>query len=254
MAEYTFGDSALAAERLGHLDSVFGPSTDELLLLCTDRPGRVADLGCGPGWTTTRLGARYPTASLTGIDASEAFVDLARTSVPVATFVVGDVTQPLPGAPFDLIYARFVLAHLHDAPAAVANWTAALAPGGSLVLEETEHISTDDPDFSEYEALVRRRVGITGAQVYAGSLIRADLPSRLEVVVDRVLAVDLTAADAAAMFRRNLEAWGSDAIDQGLVTKSGCADLLERLRARESDNTRGCFDWTHRQLVARTTH
>ncbi len=96
--------------------------------------------------------------------------------------------------------------------------------------------------------------GTRARQVYAGSLIRADLPSRLDVVVDRVLTVDLTAADAAAMFRRNLETWGSDAVDQGLVTESGCADLLERLRARESDDARGCFDWTHRQLVARTTH
>jgi SAM-dependent methyltransferase len=161
------------------------------------------------------------------------------------------VTQPLPGAPFDLIYARFVLAHLPDAPATVANWTAALAPGGSLVLEETEHISTDDPGFSEYEALVRRRVGITGAQVYAGSLIRAVLPARLDVVVDRVLQLDITAADAAAMFRRNLEAWGSGAVGQGLISESGRAALLGRLSARESDDTRGCFDWTHRQLVAR---
>lgn len=71
------------------------------------------------------------------------------------------------------------------------------------------------------------------------------------MVVDRVITLDLTAGQAAAMFWRNLAAWGEDAVTQGLISDWSRISLLARLRARKSDQTRGLFTWTHRQVVAR---
>jgi SAM-dependent methyltransferase len=257
MTGYSFGDTELAAERLRVLDTVFASTTDALLAVVdaetTVAPRRVADLGCGPGATTGRLASRYPQAAVTGIDASEAFLTAARPAVPGATFVAADVTRPLPGAPFDLVFARFLLAHLPDVPAAIASWLAALAPGGVLVLEETEQIASTDPTFARYESLSDARVRAAGADVYAGRAISAAIPPTAEIVVDRVVPLDLTAGQAASMFWRNLATWGEDAVTDGLVTEPDRVTLLAALTARAGDDTRGLFTWTHHQTVLRRT-
>lgn len=253
MAGYTFGDGDLAAERLLILDGVFAPTTDALLASIHVIPARIVDLGCGPGKTTARLAERFPAAVVTGLDESPEFVAHARDSVPHARFEVGDVTRPLPGAPFDLVYARFLLAHLPDIAGALRGWVGALGPDGVLVLEETEHIASDDPDFARYEMLVRNRVASSGASLYAGPHILTNLPSEVEVVADRVEALDITAGNAAAMFSLNLATWGHDAVAEGRLTEPDRVALLTRLRRRVDDPTRGLFDWTHHQVIARLT-
>jgi SAM-dependent methyltransferase len=248
---YSFGDTALAAERLHVLDAVFAPTTDALLDGLRLTPSRIADLGCGPGATTARLVGRWPTARVAGFDASEAFLAVARAGVPAADFVAADVTAPLPGAPYDLVYARFLLAHLSDVPAAVGVWAASLEPDGLLVLEETEHIASSDPWFARYEAVSYGRVASAGAHVYAGADISAAIPAGVEVVLDRVIDLDPTAGEAAGMFWRNLATWGPDAVTQGLLTEADRDALLTHLRHRVDDPTRGLFTWTHRQTVLR---
>lgn len=252
---YSFGDTDLAAERLRILDTVFGAAADGVLDLVGGDPRRVADLGCGPGATTARLVDRFPTARVTGIDASDAFLSAARAAVPRAAFVVGDVTHALPGAPFDLVYARFLLAHLADVPGAIAHWLASVVPGGVVVLEETESIRSDDPVFARYEALSVARVARAGAAVYAGPLMRDALDqgalADARIVVDRVLDPAITVGQSAAMFWRNLATWGDAAVGQGLITESDRIALLAALREREADDAPGPFVWGHRQTVLR---
>lgn len=251
MTDYSFGDTDLAAERLHILDAVYAPSTDALLAELDIEPARVADLGCGPGATTARLVRWFPSATITGIEASPSFIAAATARVASAQFVVADVTAPLPRAPFDLVYARFLLAHLPDIGAALHVWRDALAPGGALVLEETRMIATDDPDFARYEALVRDRVDGAGGIMYAGPLIVPNLSGDLEVLVDRTRALDITAGQAAAMFWRNLATWGDQAVAARLITETDRVALLARLRDRDADTTAGLFTWTHHQVIAR---
>jgi SAM-dependent methyltransferase len=252
VAGYSFGDSDLAAERLRVLDEVFAPTTDALLAAVPVTPATVADLGCGPGATTARLLRRFPDARVTGVDASEPFLTRARAAVPDAAFVCADLGSSVPGGPFDLVYARFLLAHLPDVGGAIGRWLAALAPGGALVLEETERIASDDEWFARYEELSAARVGATGAKVDAGSAIAAAVPEcGAAVLVDRVLTLDLTAGQAAGMFWRNLATWGDEAVTDGLIADADRGALLAHLRGRVDDATLGIFTWTHRQTVLR---
>jgi SAM-dependent methyltransferase len=252
VSDYTFGDTDLAAERLHILDTTFSATTVALLGELAVTPARVADLGCGPGATTARLARRFPDATVVGIEASAAFAARARAAVPSARFEIADVTAPLPGAPYDLIYARFLLAHLPDVSGALRVWADALASDGLLVLEETGTITSVDADFARYEELTRARVATTGASVYAGSLIVPNLPlDAVAVTSESVIRLDLTAGQAAAMFWRNLETWGPAAVADGHLTDAEHATLLARLRARENDTTRRLFTWTHHQVVAR---
>ena len=55
---------------------------------------RLLDVGCGGGFAlllATRRGA-----TVTGLDATAALLDIARERVPAASLVVGDLEDPLP--------------------------------------------------------------------------------------------------------------------------------------------------------------
>ena len=234
--EYAFGDSALARERLGLVADTFAAPTRALLRDLPAGPRRyVLDLGCGPGYTTALLHEAILHGFFTGIDQSPAMVAEARTRVPEAQFFVADVTAPL-RLPAHLVYARLLLGHLGDPPAALATWARALLPGGSLVCEEPVRYSSDEPLFDRYEERVTATVAARGATLWAGTALGAD-PPRCERALDRVVEHPVPAARAAAMFWRNAVAWGGD------------ADLVAGLRAIEEAGDDRVVMWELRQTV-----
>jgi SAM-dependent methyltransferase len=249
MSDYAFGDSELAADRLARLARLFAPAMESILGQVPITPSHVVDLGCGPGHTTRMLAERWPGATVTGFDASLAYVERARARGVDA--IQADVTGPLPDSrPYDLAYARFLLAHLGNGPTAVELWCRGLSTRGCLVLEETESIASDDPDFARYEAISRGVVQSRGAPLYAGPLIaRIEAPTAFERTLDRVVDIDLTAGEAASLFWRNIPNWAERAVDERLASRDELDALGDRLRAREADNQRGCFEWRQRQTI-----
>jgi SAM-dependent methyltransferase len=259
---YAFGDTALASRRLDVLASVFGPTSRALLDdLPPVSPRLLLDLGCGPGHTTAMLAAAFPEADVIGIDASDAFVtEAASASASVSASVSArcrfrraDVTRtPLPGAPADLIYGRFLLVHLADPDAAMAGWATQLQSGGLLVVEEPERIDTDDADFRRYLELASVVVGARGGDLYAGRFL-ADAPAPLstEVVLRRATALDVPAGLAATIFSLNLPTWADDPSVRAVAGPDETGHLAERLRRRVSETSTGVIRWSMRQLVAR---
>ena len=179
---YAFGDSAVASRRLDVLASVFGPTSisllDDLPLSFPSTAPTVLDLGCGPGHTTAMLADAFVSAEVVGIDASDAFVEEARSaSAPAAaTRWPTSPPPPLPGAPADLIYARFLVVHLPDPERSLARWAEQLEPGGLLVVEEPERIETGDDDFRRYLELAAAVVEARGGDLYAGRLLARTWP------------------------------------------------------------------------------
>jgi trans-aconitate 2-methyltransferase len=67
------------------------PVRDLVAAIPTTQALRAVDLGCGPGNSTEVLLARYPTASLTGIDSAEDMIRAARERLPGVSFELADI-------------------------------------------------------------------------------------------------------------------------------------------------------------------
>jgi SAM-dependent methyltransferase len=108
--------------------------------LLRGRPGRILDLGCGPGLYAQRL-ARLGHACV-GIDVSPASIAYARQQAHQeqlpCTYHLGDIRTAEYGSGYDLvmlIFGEFNVFCSDDARAIVARAAAALASHGALLLE-----------------------------------------------------------------------------------------------------------------------
>ena len=237
---YAFGDSALARERLGIVaEAVEAPTRQLLADLPPMQPRYVVDMGCGPGYTSALLRARFPHSEVTGLDASAAMVEEARTRVPGAWFTVADVAAPL-RLPADVVFSRLLLGHLPDPEGAIARWVDAMRPPGLLVCEEPVRYHGRDPLWAEYETMVEGVVAARGASLRAAPVLDAD-PDGCERAIDRVVEHPVRAGRAAAMFWRNATVWGDEV--------AGAADMVDRLRALERADPDDVVMWELRQTV-----
>ncbi len=114
------------------------PSMTDLHHRLTTSRLRVADVGCGAGWSTIAVARAYPRAEVIGLDADDASVADARRNAAqenvAVRFDVRDAAALAAGQPFDVI---LVLEALHDMSRpveALQSFREALGPGGTVVV------------------------------------------------------------------------------------------------------------------------
>ena len=109
-------------------------------------PGRVLDLGAGTGLLAGFVAEAFPAARLTLLDGAGAMLAQARERLGErASYVVGDLADPLPEGPWDAIVSALAIHHLDDPGKRdlFARVRAALAPGGLFV--NAEQVRRRDP-------------------------------------------------------------------------------------------------------------
>ena len=108
-------------------------------------PGmRCLDAGCGPGETMRLMAQRVgPSGHVTGVDIDaslgvQALAMLHDAGHRQCEFARLDLTTgaPIPGAPFDLVYARLLLYHLPERVSVLRRLWATVAPGGHLLVQD----------------------------------------------------------------------------------------------------------------------
>jgi trans-aconitate 2-methyltransferase len=101
------------------------------------RPRRVLDIGCGPGALTATLLARWPRASIHGIDSSPAMIELARRrEVPGRlSFELADVRTWSDEKEFDLMLSNACFQWIDDHPGLFDRLTPRLTDGGTLAFQ-----------------------------------------------------------------------------------------------------------------------
>lgn len=97
------------------------------------RGKRVLDVACGTGRHSIHFDAAG--AKVTGVDASEAMLAVAREKKSSVTWLTGDVAKlPAADASFDVVVNALVMEHVEDIRPALAEAARVLAPRGALVL------------------------------------------------------------------------------------------------------------------------
>jgi len=124
--------------------------------LQADPPARVADIGCGTGWSSIALARAYPKARVDGIDLDTASIELARQNAIAEgltdrlSFAVRDASDPRMRGRYDLVT---IFEALHDMARPVEALRAAramLAEGGHvLIADERVHESFQAPNQPE---------------------------------------------------------------------------------------------------------
>jgi 2-polyprenyl-3-methyl-5-hydroxy-6-metoxy-1,4-benzoquinol methylase len=152
---------------------------------------RVADVGCGIGWSTLAMTGAFPRAEVIGFDADHASVDDARRNAAmggvVARFEVRDAEAIAGAGPFDLV---LVLEALHDMARpqeALRALREALAPGGSVVIADEKvgdrfHAPGDDIERLMYGWSILHCLPVAMAEqpsAAIGTVIRSDTVQRL---------------------------------------------------------------------------
>jgi SAM-dependent methyltransferase len=79
------------------------------------RPCKVADLGCGDGWTTFRLASEFPDIQFFASDYSSAMIDnaLKKNNRNNISYACNDICEGINGK-YDLIYTTRVLINIPD--------------------------------------------------------------------------------------------------------------------------------------------
>jgi trans-aconitate 2-methyltransferase len=111
------------------------PAVDLLARIPLTAPGRIADLGCGPGNSTALLAERWPGAEVLGLDSSSEMLAKARASGVRASWAEADIAEWTPTAPFHVIFANAVLQWLPDHATLLPRLFDQVAPWGVLALQ-----------------------------------------------------------------------------------------------------------------------
>jgi SAM-dependent methyltransferase len=111
--------------------------------LQADPPARVADVGCGSGWSSIAIARAYPKAQVHGFDLDETSIALARANAEAAglsdrvNFAVRDAAHPGLAGSFDLVTAFETIHDMANPVDALRKMRAlATATGAVIVADE----------------------------------------------------------------------------------------------------------------------
>ena len=169
-------------QRLRSQARVWEPATGRLFDQVALAPGATClDAGCGPGETMRLMAQRVgPSGHVTGVDVdaslgAHALAMLRDAGHHQCDFARVDLTagDPVPGAPFDLVYARLLLYHLPQRVAVLRRLWDAVAPGGHLLVQDYDMRSCGVlPALDSVDELLRVMLGAftaAGCDVHAGA-------------------------------------------------------------------------------------
>jgi trans-aconitate 2-methyltransferase len=123
---------------LRYADERGRPFFDLLARVRADKPGFVADLGCGPGNLTATLTQRWPGADVIGVDSSPAMIQAAQAdhgTRPRLAFRQADMREWRPDRPVDVLVSNAALQWVPGHLEVIRQWPGLLSPGGWLAFQ-----------------------------------------------------------------------------------------------------------------------
>jgi 2-polyprenyl-3-methyl-5-hydroxy-6-metoxy-1,4-benzoquinol methylase len=121
---------------------------------------RVADIGCGFGWTSIALAAGYQKATVDGFDLDGPSIDAARTHAEDANvadralFHQVDAGDPIVAGDYDVVAAFECIHDMPDPVSALRTMRRLVADDGIVVVMDERVGDSFDPDADEVEQLM----------------------------------------------------------------------------------------------------
>jgi 2-polyprenyl-3-methyl-5-hydroxy-6-metoxy-1,4-benzoquinol methylase len=103
-------------------------------------PARVADVGCGTGWSSIAIATAYPLVKVDGFDLDEASIEEARRNAEAravsdrVTFEVRDAADPRLAGAYDLVTAFETIHDMSNPVGALRAMRALAREGGAIVV------------------------------------------------------------------------------------------------------------------------
>jgi len=130
-----FGGASRTYDNASRLQKAMGDAM--LAMIRGDfSPETVLDLGCGTGWFTRKLAARYPGAASIGADLATGMLGQARAASPNTTaWLNADAEQlPLADQSVDLIFSNLMIQWSAHPDVILAECRRVLKPGGFMAV------------------------------------------------------------------------------------------------------------------------
>jgi 2-polyprenyl-3-methyl-5-hydroxy-6-metoxy-1,4-benzoquinol methylase len=107
-----------------------------------DPPARVADIGCGAGWSSIGMARAYPDARVDGFDLDPASVEMAKQNVrgtgveDRVSFELRDAGDPKHAGAYDLVTIFEALHDMSDPVGVLKAARTLLKPGGTVLIAD----------------------------------------------------------------------------------------------------------------------
>ncbi len=125
--------------------------------LTADPAARVADVGCGSGWSAIAIAKGFPKVEVTGLDLDPSSVSDARRNAEDAgvgdrvSFEIRDAADPALAGSFDLVCAFETIHDMCDPVGALRAMRGLRAPGGTVLVADERVADTFTADVDDVE-------------------------------------------------------------------------------------------------------
>lgn len=111
------------------------PAVDLIARIDITSPGRIVDLGCGPGNSTECLRRRWPAAIVTGLDSSFEMISACRQDYPDQEWLLADAADWQPPSACDIVFSNAALQWIPQHERLLTRLFDYVAPGGALAFQ-----------------------------------------------------------------------------------------------------------------------
>jgi 2-polyprenyl-3-methyl-5-hydroxy-6-metoxy-1,4-benzoquinol methylase len=144
---------------LNDLPNQWLPAVPDIHALLVEGSGvRVADLGCGEGWSTIGVAEAYPRVEVIGFDSDAASIESARQTAAArrsrARFECCDASGAAQQGPFDLVLLLEALHDMSQPSHILTRVRTALKPGASVVIADERVAEEFEAPGDEIERLM----------------------------------------------------------------------------------------------------
>jgi len=111
------------------------PSIDLVSRIACEKPGKIIDIGCGPGNSTQILVQRWPASQITGIDNSPAMIERAKNDYPNQEWKIIDAGQDEIKGKFDIVFSNATIQWIPDHAALLKRFYNILSDDGLIAIQ-----------------------------------------------------------------------------------------------------------------------